>query len=109
MRKYIVIKTESKFKKIFIDEILYCRAEGAYTRIILNNEEFITSKLLKEIEGNLAEYNFFRINKSYLVNLDHCFELLTGEKPELVLSNNIKLSVSRLKMKLLRKEFCVYS
>jgi two-component system LytT family response regulator len=109
MRKYIVIRTEVKFKKIFIDEILYCKAERSYTKIYMNNEEFITSKILKEIEEKLADYNFFRINKSYLVNLDHCYELFPGEKPEVVLSNNTKLSVSRLKMKFMREVFCVYS
>ncbi len=48
MRKYIVIKQEGRYIKLFIDEILYCKAEGAYTKVYLNNAELIVSKLLKE-------------------------------------------------------------
>jgi len=110
MREYIVIKQEGKYKKFFIEEILYCKAEGAYTKICLNNnEEFIVSKLLKEVEKILANHIFFRLNRSYLVNLEHCYELLTGKKPTLVLSNNAKFCVSPPKMKSLKKLFCVHS
>ncbi|HAF27771.1 MAG TPA: hypothetical protein DCG75_01875 [Bacteroidales bacterium] len=110
MRRYIVIKTERKYRKIFIDEILYCMAEGAYTKLYLNNnEEIYDSKILKVVEKTLSNYNFFRINRSYLVNLDHCYELLTGEKPNIILSNKVKLCVSPPKMKNLRKLFCAYS
>ncbi len=110
MRMYIAIKTEGKYTKLFTDEILYCKAEGTYTKICLNNnEEFVASKLLKEVEKLLANHNFFRINISYLVNLDHCYELFIGKKPTLVLSNNAKLCVSPPKMKLLRKKFCAHS
>ena len=110
MRKYIVFKQEGKYKKIFIEEILYCKAEGAYTKIWLNNnEEFFVSKLLKEVEKLLANYNFFRINRSYLVNLDHCHEILTNSTRELRLLNGVKLAISRSRIKLLVERFCTYS
>ena len=110
MRKYIVVKTSGKYKKLFIDEILYCKAKGAYTKIYLNNnEEFFVSKLLKEVEELLANYNFFRINRSYLVNLSYCHEILTNGTRELVLFTGEKLAVSRSMFKLLVEKFCAYS
>ncbi len=103
MRKYIAIKTEGKYKKFFIDEILYCKAEGAYTNIYLNNnEEFIVSKLL-------TNYNFFRINRSCLVNIDHCCEILTNDTRKLAVITGEKLLVSRSRFKLLVEKFCAYS
>lgn len=110
MRTFIIVKTKGKYVKIFVDEILYCKAEGAYTIFYLENDkEFCSSKLLKEVEKALADNNYFRINRQYLVNLDHCYELITGKNPTLVLSNDLRLSVSLPKMKLLREQFCVYS
>ena len=110
MRTFITIKTEEKYVKIFIDETLYCKAEGAYTVFYLENDKKLcSSKLLKDVEELLADNNFFRINRQYLVNLDHCYELITGKNPTLVLSNSIKLSVSLPKMKRLRMQFCLYS
>ncbi len=109
MRKFIVIRQEGKYKKIFIDDILFCKAVGAYTNFHLtDNKTILTSMLLKDVENKLNSYNFSRINRSYLVNLDHCFELLTGNKPEIVLSNNIKLEISQSRLKYLREQFCVY-
>lgn len=110
MRMFIVIKSERTYRKIFVDKIIYCKAEGSYSKIYLNNnKELLFAKLLKEIETLLADYNYFRINRSYLVNLDHCFEILSGEKPILVLSNDVKLCISLPKMKLFRKRFCTHS
>ncbi|MBI9055137.1 MAG: LytTR family transcriptional regulator [Bacteroidales bacterium] len=106
----MVIKTERKYKKIFVDEILYCKADGAYAELFLSdNKSFVASKLLKDIEALLKDYNFFRINKSYLVNLDHCIEIQTGDKPKVLLSSEEVLPVSPPRMKLLKEKFCVYS
>ena len=110
MRQYIVIKTEKKYKKIFVNEILYCKADGAYAKLFLiENRRFVASKLLKEFEKILESYNFFRINKSFLVNLDHCIELHIGDKPKVLLSSEEILPVSPARMKLLKEKFCVYS
>lgn len=109
MREFIVIKSERNYKKIFVNEIIYCMADGAYTIFYLNNNErLIFSSLLKVVEELLANNNFFRINRSYLVNLDYCYELIIGKKPALILPNNVKLYVSLSKMKLLRDRFCTH-
>ncbi|MCK4662324.1 MAG: LytTR family transcriptional regulator [Bacteroidales bacterium] len=109
-RKFIVIKTEKKLKKFFIDEILYCKADGAYSIIkTTDNKEFIVSKLLKVIENLLTEYEFIRINRSYLVNLEHCMEIIIGREPKLVLSNNEKLKLNNKNLKNIENKFCLYS
>ena len=110
MRKFIVIKTEDKYKKIYLSDILFCRADGAYTRFYLKSEEtFITSKLLKNVEEELIEdAAFYRINRQYLVNLDHCQEILTKGSYKLVLSDGTKLPISRSRYKELIEQFCAH-
>lgn len=111
MRKFIVIKTEKTFRKLFVDEILYCKANGVYTKVYLKNMDnpFIASKMLKEFEEILANNNFFRISRYYLVNLDHCQQISSNGTMEIVLFTNKKLQVSRSRFKLLVENFCAYS
>ena len=111
MRKYIVIKTERGHRKLFVDEIHYCKAQGVYTKVYLNNTDnpFVVPKLLKEFEELFTSYNFFRINRSYLVNLDHCNEILSNGILELGLFTGEKLKISRSRYKLLVEKFYAYS
>lgn len=54
------------------DDILYCQADGRYTRIfIVQGKSILTSHLLKEVELKLSPKGFCRIHHSYLINLNH--------------------------------------
>ncbi len=58
---------------IYVDpkEIQYIFHEEKVSKIILANEEYVTKMPLKELENRLSGYSFFRIHKSYLVNLEY--------------------------------------
>lgn len=110
MKKFIVIRLEGRYKKIFIDDILYCKANGAYSEFyMLNNKVLLTSLLLKEVEEKLSFANFFRINRSYIANLDYCHEIITGTNPVLEFRTGEQLQVSREKLKQLVESFCTHS
>lgn len=89
-KEFVVLTIErSRKRKIFIDEILYCKADNSYTLVVLNNNtKFIISKPIKVFEIILSCFNFYRISKSMLVNITHCIELKTGSKPEIRLTNS---------------------
>ena len=110
MKKFLIVKSSRKYKKLFVDEILYCKAKGAYTGFCFPGEKepVWACYLLKEVEKMLAEAPFYRVNRSCLVNLGHCYEISTDTN-KIVLSNGEKLSVSRAKMKLFIKAFLAYS
>src|SRR6056297_1347424 len=110
MKKFLIVKSNRKYKKLFVDEILYCKADGGYTGFYFSGdkEPVWACYLLKEVEEMLAEAPFFRVNRTYLVNLGHCYELST-ETNEIVLSNGEKISVSRARMKLFIQAFLAYS
>lgn len=77
------------------NEIIYCEADENYTRIHYSNRMEIVPVTLKTVEKRLEEYPFFRIHKSYLVNLQHILE--KKEKYEVEMLNNRSLTVSRRK------------
>ncbi|NMH73004.1 response regulator transcription factor [Bacillus sp. RO2] len=88
-------------------DILYISRDDRISRIHTNTRNFESKLALKDLEERLHDYPFFRIHKSYLVNLNYVTKLtpwfngaymleLTGS-PE-------KLSVSRNYVKALRKK-----
>ncbi len=92
-----------------IDDIVVCKAEGNYTTVFLRDRKKLEliSKTLKELQELLADYNFLRTHRSYLVNLNHLQEYIRGgssfgtdgEGGCVVVSGNMKVPVSRDKRK----------
>ena len=64
--------TRSGYTFINLHEIVYLEAEGNYTCIYLSNgkDEMITQSL-GQIEEELSTRNFFRVNRSVIVNLKY--------------------------------------
>jgi len=67
----ICVKSYSDYNFISLQNIIYLKADNNTTDIILcNNKQVIAYKSLKYFEGTLPFY-FFRIHKSYIVNINH--------------------------------------
>jgi two-component system LytT family response regulator len=67
--KQIVIKDIDKTYFIKTNDILYCEAEGSYTKFYLDNSEPIfVSRNLRYYEELLEPAGFFRTHHSCLVN-----------------------------------------
>ena len=68
----IALATSDSYELVRVEEILYCVAEGSYTRFLLVNEgERFVSRHLKYYEQLLSDYDFFRPHQSCLINLKH--------------------------------------
>lgn len=105
--KAIIIKSEKSYIKVNINEILFCKASGAYTEIFREGQPFITTpKLLKEFEIKLVDFNFFRISRSIFVNLDHCIKINNNGTITIELSNGELLDVAASRRKRLKEQFC---
>ncbi|SEM97493.1 two component transcriptional regulator, LytTR family [Mesobacillus persicus] len=86
-------------------EILYMFREEKVTKIISKTGEFEIKTPLKDLESRLSSYNFFRIHKSYLVNLEHVTRLtpwFNGAYQLELVGREELLSVSRNYVKALR-------
>lgn len=86
-------------------EILYMFREEKVTKIIAKTGEFEIKTPLKDLESRLSSYSFFRIHKSYLVNLEHVTRLtpwFNGAYQLELAGREELLSVSRNYVKALR-------
>lgn len=79
-------------------EILYCKADGAYTEIhITHGKTILLSKSLGEIETVLPPSLFVRIHHSCTININHISQFKKSEGAFLVMSNGEQLGISRSK------------
>lgn len=86
---------DNGFDLISKNEILYCHAEKNYTHIHkTNGKSTIVSKTLKEIELQIDSNSFFRVNKSYLINMHHIKRYVRSDGGSVVMENNFEISVS---------------
>lgn len=79
-----------------INEIVHCMADGGYSRVFMSDKsEILISKTLGDVEELLAEYSFFRIHHSSLINLKQVKKYIRGEGGEVIMSNGQSLPVAR--------------
>ena len=106
-RDFIFIKiARNSYKRIYLDEIIYCKADRAYCNIKTHNKEFTFSKPLSSLEEQLKQsINFIRIKRSYIVNIDNCIEFNNSNTPELLLVTGEKLKPSIDCIKLIERLF----
>jgi two-component system LytT family response regulator len=84
------------FSILTLQEIVYCEAQRSYTVFHLtNNKSIIVSKPLYDYDKILEGTVFFRIHKSYLINLLHVKEYLRSEGGTVLMSNGKSIEISR--------------
>ncbi|RYG40887.1 MAG: response regulator transcription factor [Chitinophagaceae bacterium] len=94
----LCLPTLKGFIILKLDDILYCEAERSYTIFHIEGKKPVTvSKPLIEYENLLVDTPFFRIHKSFLINLKHVKEYQRGEGGIVIMSNNAEIEVSRRK------------
>ena len=95
-KKKLVLKSSDSILSVDISDIYYCESDGgSYTRFYLNgNRVFLVSRPLKEYDDLLSEYNFFRVHKSYIVNLDKVIRYEKQDGGLVILENRAELPVS---------------
>jgi len=92
----IALSTLEGLLFVNVSDIIYCESSGPYTHFIFKQaDKIVTSKHLKEYEDLLSGYDFFRIHKSYLVNLHEIKKYIRGDGGQLIMSNGAALNVSK--------------
>ncbi|WP_339609834.1 LytTR family DNA-binding domain-containing protein [uncultured Roseivirga sp.] len=91
----IVLSDQNSLHFVKVDDIMWCTAEGSYTRFkLIDNSEILVSKNLKTYESILNESFFSRIHHSYLVNINHIKRYDKNDGGVVIMSNNEGLPVS---------------
>ncbi|MEZ5046399.1 MAG: LytTR family DNA-binding domain-containing protein [Chitinophagaceae bacterium] len=94
----IVLKDAENTYFYNIKDILYCEANGTYTKFYFeHNDPILVSKNLREYENLLHDEYFARSHHSYLVNIRKIKSYDKKDGGMLILENNTKIPVSHRK------------
>lgn len=104
--KKLVLKTAESIHIINISEIIRCEADVNYTRFfLLNHDQLLVSKTLKEYAGLLETAGFYRTHQSHLVNLEHVSRYDKIDGGHLVMADESIVPVSTRKKEELFRVF----
>lgn len=96
--KKLVIKTHENIYLVDIDTITHCLSDTVYTTIFTSDSKSImTSKPIKDYEEMLSGFGFFRVHRSYLINLSHIKRFEKREGGQIILTNNYQIPVATRK------------
>ncbi|MGM0846212.1 MAG: LytR/AlgR family response regulator transcription factor [Bacillota bacterium] len=103
----LAVEEEGEILYLDPSHIQYMYREEKVSKIITKTAQYEVKTPLKDLESRLAAYSFFRIHKSYIVNLDYVAKLtpwFNGAYQLEIQGNKEKLSVSRNYVKALRQQ-----
>ncbi|ETZ23874.1 LytTR family DNA-binding domain-containing protein [Pedobacter sp. V48] len=66
---FVFIRDSNIIKRIKLSDILYFEAKGDYIKIFLTNTSYSIHSSLKSVEQKLPENVFFKVHRSFIVNL----------------------------------------
>ena len=97
-KKKIVLKTFDEIHLVEIQNITFCESDGCYTNVhTVGGEKILISKTLREFDDMLSDSGFYRVHKSYLINLSHISKFGKQEGGYLILASGDKVPVSSRK------------
>jgi len=105
--KTIILKSSRKVRQIHIENIVYISCDSYLLSIHFfnqNNSE-IFSKPLKDIENELSDFHFLRINRNELINMKYFKSYYNNGTKKITLSTGTTLSVSRRKWSTIKNYF----
>ena len=82
-------------------EIVYCEAEGSYTHLYLENgTREMANSYLGMIEKRFSGLQFFRISRSYLINLNKLLKINRGDDTCILVAGKKKIKIKGSKKQL---------
>lgn len=105
---YPLVKSESELNRLIVketgriliiptEEIVFIEAQDDYALISTQTKKYLKKTTLKELEERLDKSKFFRIHRSYIVNVAFVDEIIRMGKDlySLTIKNGQKLPVSK--------------
>lgn len=91
---YFFVRSDNKYEKIVLNEILYIEGLQNYITIQMVNKKVITYSSLKNIESYLPQKEFLRVQKSFIVSISK-IDKIDGEdiiigKTTITMSRSLK-------------------
>lgn len=101
-------KLRTKTKDVFlkVDEIKYIESFGHWLYVYTNDENKVECYgSLSDMEKQLAQLDFVRVHKSYLVNLRYVYSI---ERMKIILADKTEIPLSRYKAETVKKRIKNY-
>jgi DNA-binding LytR/AlgR family response regulator len=99
INQHLFIRHKNKLVRLNPDNILYAEASSNYTQIVTTDQTYTVSSHLAIIEQKLAAHGFFRVHRSFIVNIAQ----INIVEEDLVLIGNKNIPLSRNARSLLLK------
>jgi two-component system LytT family response regulator len=97
-KKKIVLKTQENIYLVELQNITYCESDGCYTHVNTTaGDRILISKTLREFDDMFSDSGFYRVHKSYLINLSHINRFEKQEGGFVILSDGNKIPVASRK------------
>ncbi len=98
----IALPQREGYEFVEVSSIIYCQAEGAYTKIFIRDKKpMLISRTLGDVEELLPPEIFQRVHHSTLVNVTCIAQFLRTDGGYVVLKTGEKISVSKAKKDML--------
>lgn len=97
---FLYVRQDDSFIKIDSNNLLYIEGMQNYLKLYLIDKTIVIHQTMTTIEELLPQANFFRIHKSYLVNINH-IDSISGTR---LFINGKELPISRMRKEALLKE-----
>lgn len=96
-RNRVVVKDGNKIKIIPVNQIQYLEAADDYVKIVTSEGSFLKKRTMNFFEQSMANHNFVRVHRSYIVNSQLITRIDPYEKDshQVLLSNGSKIPVSK--------------
>jgi len=91
-KRVYVIETNTRFEKIYYEEILYVYKNGQYAKFVLADKELQDRKALKDVMEKLNSKEFMVVERGYIVNIEHIKKL---DSRDVEMENGTIIPVSR--------------
>jgi two-component system LytT family response regulator len=97
-KKKLILKTTENIHLVDLQDIISCESSDSYTIVhTTTGDRIMVSKTLKEYDELLADCGFFRVHKSFLINVAHIKRFEKQDGGQIVLTNDIKIPVASRK------------
>ena len=94
----IVLPGKHEDQVVQIDTITYCESQHSYTIFhFTDGKQFMVSRGIREYVELLPRHQFFRIHKSYLINLQLVTKVIKTDGVYVVINHQHQLPVARRK------------
>ncbi|MCF8366014.1 MAG: LytTR family DNA-binding domain-containing protein [Bacteroidales bacterium] len=69
IREYFSFKSDGRFVKVHLDEILFVEGLKEYVKIVCRDKRYVVLESLKNLEETLPKASFMRVHKSYIASV----------------------------------------